>query len=413
MARTPMQALTLLLIAGLLAPMLPRPAWAVDRDAQLTTLFDLSAEDAAAREIAVDVARSLKRSKQVRFRDLDDALNRGGEEMQIGAVKSGDGLLKAGLLKMQKKQWSDAADDLDNAVGNYLSGYAHLQDTTVLGKAMGQLGAAQLLSGDTKAATATFARAVRADPKLELDFTEYPANVQKLYDEQRKTVLAAKKVDFEVRTTPANARVFVNGKYFGLSPVYVNATAGEQFIAIAKQGYARKANIATVLEADSAIHVELENAKRKAAFDTTRDRLTDVFDGAVEPNDLTEAEGLCATPFAVILRASGTREKMKVELALANLGGRQVVNRITREMPWLKRDKDAIDKLVDELIKTPDVPLEQVPKETTKSVLKAWWFWTVIGVVAGGSVVGYLLANKKEVTQPTYQSGQGGLLIQF
>jgi hypothetical protein len=400
-------------MTALAATWLPRPVLAADADAPLTTLFDLSADDAAAREIAVDVARALKRSKQVRFRDIDDSLNVGGEEMQVSSVKSGDGFMKAGVLKMKKRQFSDAADDFDNAVGNYLTGFAHLPDATIVAKALGQLGAAQLLAGDAKSAAAAMARAVQADPKYEQDFTEYSANVQQLYDAQRKAVLARAKVDFEVKTTPPNAKVFVNGKYFGLSPVYVKSLAGEQFIAVAKNGWARKAQIAKVDKTDETLAVELEPARRKAAFDSTKDRLGDIFGGAVEPNDLTEAEGIAATPFAVILRTSGTREKMKVELALANLGGRQVVNRSTREIQWLKRDKDVIDKLVDDLLKAPEVPIEKVPEERTKTVFKTWWFWTLVGAVAVGSTAAYLIASKKDPEKPAYQPGQGGLLIQF
>ncbi len=397
---------------SLLATLLPRPIYAAD-DAPLATLFDLSADDVAAREIAVDVARALKRSKQVRYRDLDESLNVGGEEMQVSSVKSGDGFMKTGVAKMKKRQFEDAAEDFDNAVGNYLTGFAHLPDPTSVAKALGQLGAAQLLGGDAKGAAASMARAVQADPKLELDFTEYPASVQHLFDSQRKSVLARAKVDFEIKTVPPNAKVFVNGKYFGLSPVYVKSLAGEQMIAVSKNGFARKAQIVQVDKSDEAIGIELEPARRQAAFDRTRERLTDIFGGAVEPNDLTEAEGIASTPFAVILSVSGTREKMKIKLALANLSGRQVVNRITREIPWLKRDKDLIDKLVDDLLKAPEVPIEKIPEERTKSVFKTWWFWTVIVAVAGGSVVAYKLASDKPDAVPPYQPGQGGLLIQF
>lgn len=400
-------------MTALAATWLPVPALAADADAPLTTLFDLSADDAAAREIAVDVARALKRSKQVRFRDIDDSLNVGGEEMQVSAVKSGDGFVKAGLAKMKKRQFSDAADDFDNAVGNYLTGYAHLTDAGIVARTLGQLGAAQLLAGEQKAAASSMARAVQADPKLELDFTEYPSTVQQLYDAQRKAVLARPKVDLEIKTTPPNAKVFVNGKYFGLSPVYVKSLAGEQFIAVSKNGFARKAQVAKVDKPDETLAIELDPARRKAAFETTKDRLGDIFGGAVEPNDLTEAEGIAATPFAVVLRTSGTREKMKVEMALANLGGRQVVNRITREITWLKRDKDVIDKLVDDLLKAPEVPIEKVPEERTKSVFKTWWFWTLVGAVAVGSTGAYLIASKKEPEQPAYAPGQGGLLLQF
>jgi hypothetical protein len=398
-------------VALLVAPAAVTPALA--EDAPLVTLFDLSRDDAATGEIAFDVARALKRSKQVRYRDIDESLNVGGEDLQVSAVKSGAGLMKTGTEKLKAGNYEDAADDLDNAVSSYLSAFAHMPDTDPLARAMSLQGVAQLLGGDTKGATASFSRSTQLDPKYEQDFTEYPPKVQQLYDAARKAVLARAKVDYEIRTDPPNARVYVNGRYMGLSPTYVSSLEGEQFISIAKNGYARKAKLTRVDQPGVVLEEELEAARRKPALENISTRLMEVFDGAVEPNDLTEAQGLVATPYAVALRATGSREKMKIELALANLAGRQVVNRVTREISWMRRDKEAIDALVADLLKTPDVPIDQVPQVQTRSVFKTWWFWTVIGGVAVGSTAAILLASESDPVPPTYAPGTGGLKIQF
>lgn len=391
--------------------LLPGPLLA--QEVPLVTLFDLSSDDAAAREIAYDVARALRKSKQVRFRDIDESLNVGGEEMQISSAKSGDGFMKAGSAKLKKGEHADAAEDLDSAVASYLAAYAHLQDPSVLPRAMALLGVALLLSGDQKGATAAFQRATRADAKLEQDFTGYPPKVQQVYDAARKTVLAAAKVDFEIETRPPYAEVYVNGRYMGLSPTYVSSVAGEQFIALSKHGYARKAKIIQVPESGQKLDETLDPARRKQAFESIKERLQEIFGGAVEPNDLTEAQGLVALPFVVVVRASGSREKMKVELALANLAGRQVVNRITKDVPWLKRDRDTIDKVMEELLKAPEVPIDKAPEIRTRSILTTWWFWAVVAGVAGGSVLAYKLASSEDPLPPTYNEGQGGLIVQF
>jgi len=397
------------MVTGLVAPTVALAA----EDVPQVTLFDLGSDEAPPKEIAYDVARALRKSKQVRFRDIDDSLHVGGEDSQISAVKSGDAFLKAGRAKLTKGEHADAAEDLDSAVSSYLEAYAHLRDATVLPKAMALLGVANLLGGNAKAATAAFARSVQVDQKFEQDFTEFAPKVQQAYDAARKTALAAKKVDFEIETVPPHAEVYVNGRYMGLSPTYVASLAGDQVIAISKHGYARKTRLVQVGQSGQKIEETLEPARRKQAYDSIRERMAEIFDGAVEPNDLTEAQGLAAAPFAVALRASGTRDKMKVELALANLGGRQVVNRITKEIPWQKRDREAIDKLVDELLKTPEVPVDKVPEVRTKSVLKTWWFWTLLAGVAAGSTAAYLLAGDKDAPPPKYQPGQGGLILQF
>ncbi len=397
-------------------PAYAAPPTASAQDVPLTTLFDLSPDEPALREIAFDVARSLRRSKQVRYRDLDEELNRGAEDNAVASVRSGDGLVKSGKAKLSAAKYAAAAEDFDAAVESYLEAYAILPDLSVLPRAMALLGVAQLLGGDETKSAQNFARSVQADLKYEQDFTEFPAKVQSAYDEARKGVLARPRIQYEVRTTPPNARVYLNGVFQGLSPVWVKTAAGEQFIALSKHGSARRAKFLQQTKPDSpAVVEEMPAAKRKAAYDSLCDRLGEIFEGAVEPNDLTEAQGLGGATYAVAVRATGTRDKMKVDLALANLAGRQVVNRISREIKWQKRDKELIDRLVDELFRIPDLPTAAPPVAIQGTpVYKTWWFWTVIGVTAVGSAVAVLLATRKaQSAAPKYGSGEGGLVIRF
>lgn len=396
----------------------PEPTKTAVNDAPLTSLLDLSPDEPASREIAFDVARSLRRSTQVRYRDLDEVLNVGAEDTQIASVRSGDGLIKSGKTKLRDGQYDAAIEDFDAAVESYLTGYALLPDLTVLPRAIALEGVAQLLSGDEAKAATTFARSVQADLKYEQDFTEYPQKVQTAYDTARQAVLARPKIEYEVRTTPPNARVYVNGVFQGLSPVWVKTRVGEQFVTLSKHGSARKAKIFNLeLQKDPPpLEEELPKARRQAAYESVIERLGEIFDGSVEPSDLTEAQGLCGATYAVALRATGTRDKMKVELALANLAGRQVVNRLTREIKWQKRDKELIDKLVDELFRIPELPAAEVPAPIGGStpVYKTWWFWTVIGAVVVGSATAVVLATRKSTpTPPKYAPGHGGLVIQF
>lgn len=395
------------------------PAWAAPpvADAPTATLIDLSADEPAVREVAFDVARSLRRSRQVRYRDLDAELNRGAEDNAVASVRSGDGLVSSGRAKLNAGQYTAAAEDFDNAVESYLVAYAVLPDLTVLPHALALLGVAYLLDGDEAKAAAAFARSVQADLKYEQDFTEFPAKVQTTYDLARGTVLARPRIEYEVRTTPPNARVYVNGVFQGLSPVWVKTTAGEQFITLAKQGSARRARIVKAQQADSPpVSEELPPAKRRAGFDRACEHLADIFDGSVEPNDLTDLQGLAGVSYAVVLRASGTRDKLTVELALANLAGRQVVNRVSREIRWQKRDKELIDGLVDDLFRIQELPAYQppTPPAAAPPVYKTWWFWTIAGAVVAGSATAVVLATHKSAAAPSgYGPGEGGLVIRF
>lgn len=409
-----------LLVLGLIALLgvLPAAQTALAQDAMLLTLLDLSRDEAPARELAFEVTRALRQHPQVKFRELDETLNLGGEEAQVTSLKSAEALVKSGLSKLRSGKREAAVEDLDNAVDNYLGALALIQtDLQPLAQALGWLGAAQLQAGQAKAADASFARAVQVHPKLNLDLSDVSAKAQANYERVKAEVLAKAKVDFEVRTDPPLARVYVNGRYMGLSPVYASGLAGEQLVVMAKHGMARKGRLVTVEGSHPGIDEKLEPARRAAAWSALLGRLAELFDGAVEPSDLAEGEGLAGVPYAVAIRAQGTRAKMRVEVALCNLAGRQVIQRISRDLKWEGRNKEAresVDQLVADLLKPPEVNAGgPAPGASGQPVYKKWWFWTIVGAVAVGSGVALWLASDSEPAPSAYAPGTGGILIQF
>ena len=155
-------------------------------------------------------------------------------------------------------------------------------------------------------------------------------------------------------------------------------------------------------------------ARRSPAYDSIRDRFDEIFEGAVEADDLTEAQGLLSADMAIVMRVSGTREKMKVQLALANLAGRQVVKRLTRQLPWMRRDKKVIEDLIGDLLKVPDIPVGvEGPEFRTETVFSKWWFWSLVGVVGVGTVAAVTLLGETETAQPKHALGTGGMIIKL
>ena len=392
-----------------------RPA-AADETMSLT-LIDLSDEEAATREIAFDVSRALRKSKAVRFADLDAALNLGGEEIQVTSGKTADQLVKSGLAKLKAGQFEDAVEDLDNAVGNYLIAYVALPDPSVYSRTMALFGAAQFMDGDLKGAEKTFEKAVQADQKAPLDISEYSPKAQALLDKARQNVSRREQIDFEIRTDPPNARAYVNGRFMGLTPVFASSTKGDQLITLTKQGSARKTRKIAVEKNGVVLEERLEPARRAAALEGLRPGLLQVLVGTGKTEVLHDAEGVVAFPFALLMRASGTREKMKVEIALASLNSRQLLNQVTREVRWESRDKetrDQIDKMVDEVVKPRVIVASDAPKEVhAKPIYKRWWFWTIVGAVAVGSAAAYYLTPGSATATPDHAPGTGGILIQF
>lgn len=387
-------------------------AWADDR--QTMTLIDLSAEGSPEREISHDIGRALKADDKVRYRDPDESLNVGAEDADVTNIRSGRSFLRAGRKSLEAKDWAQAAEDLEGAVTSYLSSYAHAAEEDPIEEALLLHGVALLKAGQKERAAKAFVRGVEFRPRFEMDLSSYGADVVTAYKAAREAVALRPDVTFEVRSSVPNAEVWVNGRYFGLAPAFVKSSAGPQYIRTSKHGFARAGRMMQIKDNDSVVPFELVPARRKAAWDALRGRLAEVFEGAVEANDLSAAQGLLNANMAVIVHCSGTREKMTVQVALANLAGRQVLKRIKREMSWLRRDKAVIDSMMQELFVAPDMPMgSEGPTVRTESVLKKWWFWTLIGGVVAGSVTAAVLLGDSEPAPPKYAPGTGGLVLKF
>ncbi len=403
--------LTIAFVAvGLLAPL-----HAGADEPMVVTMIDMSVDGAAQGEIAHDVARAIRRNPKLRYRDVNETLNVGGEDQHVSNARSAKGLLRSALNRMKVKEYEDAAEELETAVTNLSISFSHVPDQSMVSRVMLLHGAALLLSGEPKAAHKAFVRACEFKPKLKAQATlePYGAKVAAAWESARTEVFNRGMVSYEITSKPAHAEVWVNGTYFGLTPTFVKRFTGSQFIRINKQGFGRQGKVVQ-MKTGNTVGFELKTARRVPAYASIRERLDEVFDGAVEGNDLSEAQGLLNASRAVFLRTSGTREAMTVQLALANLSGRQVVKRLTRKMTWMRRDKKAIEALITELFKAPDLPVgAEGPQVRTETVFGKWWFWGIVGGAAVGSVAAYYLLTDTDPTPPKHPPGTGGLIIKF
>jgi tetratricopeptide (TPR) repeat protein len=369
--------------------------------------------------LAVAIAAALKKHKQVKYVELDGALNLGGEEGLRISARAAESHVKAGTAKLKSGQYDDAVEELTKAVENYEDAYATLVDTTVLPKALALLGAAQLLGGDAKGAAKTLERAVQADPQAPLDLSEWSPKVQTALDTARKNVAARELIDFSIRSPDDQpfVRVHLNGRYLDLTPVYPNRIPkGEMFIILSKQGFVRSAMFKTVTKQDEVIVApSLKPAARAPALDALKRELVSALtkSGAAVP---AEVEGLTNTPYAVLLRADGSHDKMRVQLALVGLASRQIIHQVSREVvvDTRKATREQAAQMVEEVLKPRVIAAGVDPGVVAaKPIYQRWWFWGIVAAVAGGSVAAYTLTAGEPPPPSTYKAGTGGLILQF
>ncbi len=405
-----MGALVLVVFAAIAGTAAPSSA----DERESVTLIDLSPDDVVEHEIAHDVRRALRANAKLRYRDPDESLNVGGEDADITNVRSGRSFLLAGRKALDAGDFTQAAEDFESAVTAYLSSFSHATEDDPIEEAMLLQGVALLSMGSADRGYKALVRGVEFRPRFVLDVAKFSDAIQANYRKAREEWALRPDVTFEVRTSVPNADVWVNGRYCGLSPAFVKSAIGPQYIRISKHGYGRVGRLQQVTGPDVIVPFELQTARRKPAWDALRVKLAEVFEGAVEPNDLSAAQGLLNANVAVVLQSSGTRDKVQVRLALANLAGRQVLKRVERDISWLKRDKATIDAMVADVFAAPELQKgHDKPTVRTESVLRKWWLWALVGGVVAGSVTAAVLLGDSEPAPPKYAAGTGGLVIKF
>ena len=84
-----------------------------------------------------------------------------------------------------------------------------------------------------------FKRVVQLQPDLALDKAVYPPDMVKIFDDVKKSVLASPLGSMSVSSVPAPARVYLDGRDRGVTPVdLVNIPAGVHTVTVRRVGYA-------------------------------------------------------------------------------------------------------------------------------------------------------------------------------
>ncbi len=99
------------------------------------------------------------------------------------------------------------------------------------------LGMVKVAEGDTTAAETAFRWAIELSPSRKLSTKEFPPQVTSLYDAVRARTVGS----VSIQTTPSDAKISLDGKVVGLSPVLINdLVVGPHPIVIEKEGYRKE-----------------------------------------------------------------------------------------------------------------------------------------------------------------------------
>ncbi len=396
------------LLGGLVSPAAADDGDAVDGDGGEATIAVVvtAAPDVpfpAARRATVQVSaeRALKRDRRLTVVDKDDRLAARARRVPSDVVGEARALLSSGEELLRRGQAPAALRKLEAASAQLARVLAWTQKQE-LARAQFLLGAAQALTGDGKAATATFVELLAWRPEAVADADIEPRVILPLWEkaQARARRLAGGSIDIE--TTPGGALAYVDGKLAGFTPTVVEGLAvGTHYVTLRREGHERRVEVVRISDRKAArLAVKLEPSRRGAELAAAEQQVV----GGVGPAVATAAAqaGLAAVGELLgveqVVVVVAERGEGRYQLHVYDVGGARLA---TQRLAVGDREledafADAAAALYEQVARA-KVKLVEKPRRPRgprgPSIFSRRWFWlTVAGVVAVGATTGLVLS---------------------
>jgi len=278
------------------------------------------------------------------------------------------------------------------------------------------LGAVETLGGDPARGQATFARALVYEPGAALDAATFPPELVHAFSTVRAGVAARPRGSLSVFTTPDLARVWVDGRFQGVTPCEVGGlVAGPHQVWLRRLGHAGAGGLVEV-EGGARAEWSLRLAPAPGAVE-----LADALDEAVRALPLGGARALTAWAarqglrWVLVGRLSQAGAGFALQTAWLEVGSGRFLGARQAGLAavpaagsadlrallssLLSREGGVLESLPPEAALPGQVELQDEARfqEQERPWWKRWEVWTGIGaglvVVAGAIVLGVLLAG--------------------
>ena len=391
------------------------PAAAVSNGPQpvRVTTFEL-AHPGLDEQALVPVMRALddglKRNPRLEMKDLDTRLADFAQEVPQEQIDEGRVLLQEGQKALTALELPAAIKKLGQAV-DVLSKVLPYIKKQELADAMMALGAAQFEDGDKRTARVTFARLLTWRNDYKVDLNRYPPQILTIVEDVRKEIEKARRGSLEIRSEPAAAQAYVDGRYVGVTPTFAEGLAvGEHWVTLKKEGF-KKAVMAAQASAKAQQLVSIA-MERSTKYLLVEQALVGAEKSLGEPTLDPSVDNLKEVLFidhAIFVRAKAASPGMlTVDSYLYDLRTRRRLTRVTKTVATAKAEKE-LQTLASQLylnvsyeadlVESKDAP---PPKPVVrKPFYKTWWFWTAAGAAVTGVVLGATLAPRPKDCGPS------------
>ena len=349
---------------------------------------------------------ALKQNSRLEQKDLETRLEDFAQEKPAGEIETARTTYGEGVKALGSLDLPNAIKKLHAAVDG-LSKVLPFIKKQELADAMCALGVAYFQQGDKKEAKNTFTRLLvwRADHVY--DAEKFPPSVVGLFDEAKKGLDKLKRGSLEIRSEPPGAQTYVDGKYFGVTPAIAEGLlVGEHWVTLKKEGF-RKAVLSGSVSAkyQQTVTAQLDRSAKYLLVEQSITAVEKIMGQAKLDDTADNFKDFLLLDHGVFVRASAGAQPntLNAEVFLYDLRTRELMKRISRTVTADAPGGD-VAAIVEALYTKISYEAELTqPKEAEppkqikrKPIYTRWWFWTIIGVAAGGVIAAGVLAPKSK-----------------
>ncbi|HVK75381.1 MAG TPA: PEGA domain-containing protein [Kofleriaceae bacterium] len=358
--------------------------------------------------VQVSMERALKRDRRLIVVDKDDRLAARAGRLPADVVAEARALVSSGEELLRRGQAEAALLKLQGASTQLARVLAWTQKQE-LARAQFLLGAAQVLTGDAKAAQATFVALLAWRPEMVADADIEPTKVLPVWEKARKQAARLAGGSIEIETAPAGALAYVDGKLIGFTPTVVEGLAvGVHYVTLRRDGHERRVEPVKVSGAHPVrVDLPLSRSPRADEVATAERQLIGGLGEKLAPASAQEGFAMFGELLgvehvvAVVVEPGDGRYRAYVYDTGGGLLGEQAVVVGDREL------EDAFAEAATSLYvqvarakaRVAVKPRKPPPSSSSsgRSVFRRWWFWAGVGtVIAAGVGVPLLLSIDRD-----------------
>jgi hypothetical protein len=345
------------------------------------------------------IGKALRRDRRLTVKDSDKLLAEFAGDVPSNELNAAKQSQQEGIKLLAEDQPKLAAAKLAEAIQQYEGILAFVKKRR-LANCMMALAVAHARARQRRKATSTFRRLLIWRPRVRFPTALYGAKLIPLFERARRKVKRLRRGSVELKTEPAGAKAYVDGRFAGITPTTAfGLVAGQHYATFKKPGFIKGAQKVLVSgRKQGSYEVKLDRSQKFLLLkQTLRKASSDLGQPRANPSmlDLRSVLFVDQVLFATV-KAVG-QSQLTIRTYLYDLRSKRLLNKAKLTMARKQIDKlDELARLtylnvrIDGTLAAPPEAPPPPPKKR-RAFYATWWFWTAVGAAAAAVVLPVVL----------------------